>query len=153
MSDHELVLERVLDAPRAAVWRCWMEPELLKQWFCPLPWKVTEARMDNRAGGAVYFLMEAPNGEKFPNHGVYLEIVPERKIVSTDAFVGDWQPSEKPFMVSIVTMEDAPGGRTKYRAVARHWTAEDREQHEKMGFHEGWGKAADQLEALARTLK
>lgn len=153
MSDNELVLERILDAPRANVWRCWMEAELIKQWFCPKPWRVTEAVMDQRVGGAAYYLMEGPNGEKFPNRGVYLEIVPQRKIVFTDAFVSDWVPSPKAFMVSTVTMEDAPDGKTKYRATASHWSAEDREQHEKMGFHEGWGKAADQLEELARSLK
>jgi uncharacterized protein YndB with AHSA1/START domain len=36
--------------------------------------------------------------------------------------------------------------------MARHWSAEDLRSHEQMGFHDGWGKAADQLEALARTL-
>jgi uncharacterized protein YndB with AHSA1/START domain len=51
-----------------------------------------------------------------------------------------------------VTFEDAGEGRTRYAAHARHWSAEAREEHERMGFHEGWGKAADQLEALAKTL-
>jgi uncharacterized protein YndB with AHSA1/START domain len=44
------------------------------------------------------------------------------------------------------------GGKTRYTARARHWTAEAKTEHEAMGFHEGWGKAADQLEALAKTL-
>ena len=40
MSDamHELTLTRLIAAPRAAVWRCWTEPELIKQWFTPRPW-------------------------------------------------------------------------------------------------------------------
>ena len=45
MSDErELVVDRVLRAPRASVWRCWTEPELLKQWFCPKPWFVSEPK-------------------------------------------------------------------------------------------------------------
>ena len=43
-------------------------------------------------------------------------------------------------------------GKTRYVATARHWSVEDRKAHEAMGFHEGWGKTADQLEALARTI-
>ena len=54
-------------------------------------------------------------------------------------------------MVATVTFADE-GGKTRYDAVVKHWTAADKAQHEQMGFHEGWGKATDQLEALARTL-
>lgn len=57
---HELVLDRVLDAPRAALWRCWTEPELLKQWFCPKPWFVSDVRMDLRPGGEFFALMSGP---------------------------------------------------------------------------------------------
>jgi uncharacterized protein YndB with AHSA1/START domain len=54
-------------------------------------------------------------------------------------------------MTVILTFEDHDG-RTKYTARVRHWTAADRETHEKMGFHEGWGLCTDQLAALAATL-
>ena len=53
-------------------------------------------------------------------------------------------------MVAIITFEDAGPGKTKYTARARHWTAADREAHEKMGFHEGWGQCLDQLVALVK---
>jgi uncharacterized protein YndB with AHSA1/START domain len=50
-------------------------------------------------------------------------------------------------------MKTAPAdGHTRYLARALHWSAADRETHEKMGFHEGWGIAADQLEKLAQSL-
>jgi uncharacterized protein YndB with AHSA1/START domain len=54
-------------------------------------------------------------------------------------------------MTVVLTFEDE-GGKTRYTARVRHWTEGDRETHEKMGFHEGWGKATDQLEALVATL-
>jgi uncharacterized protein YndB with AHSA1/START domain len=54
-------------------------------------------------------------------------------------------------MTAIVTFEDE-GGKTRYTARALHWTAADRERHEKMGFHEGWGQCADQLAEVARKL-
>ena len=54
-------------------------------------------------------------------------------------------------MVGILTFEDE-GGKTRYTARVRHWSLADREAHEKMGFHEGWGIATDQLTALAQKL-
>jgi uncharacterized protein YndB with AHSA1/START domain len=68
-AENDLVLTRVLDAPRDKVWRCWVEPELLKQWFCPKPWYVSEARIDLRPGGEFYTVMNGPNGEQFGEPG------------------------------------------------------------------------------------
>jgi uncharacterized protein YndB with AHSA1/START domain len=55
-------------------------------------------------------------------------------------------------MTAIVTFEDAGNGKTAYKAVALHKNEADRETHEKMGFHEGWGTVAGQLEEFAKTL-
>ena len=145
---HELVLVREFDAPRENVYKAWTTPELMKVWFCPEPWKVTEADLDLRAGGRCNIVMEGPNGEVIPNRGVYLELIENEKLVMTDAFTEGWVPTDKPFMVATVLLEELPGGRTRYTARAMHWTKEDKKAHEEMGFHEGWGKAADQLAAL-----
>lgn len=149
---HVLTLERALDAPAAKLWRCWTEPELLKQWFCPEPWYVSEARIDLTPGGEFFSVMNGPDGERFENTGVILEVEPERHLVWTDAFRPGWIPNDTAFMTAHVAFEDAGEGRSLYRARAMHWTGENLKQHEEMGFHEGWGKAADQLEALAKTL-
>lgn len=150
---HELVLELTLDAPKEKLYRCWTEPELLKQWFAPKPFTTPVVELDLRPGGANRFVMRTPDGQDMPNDGVYLEVVPNQKLVFTDAFTSAWQPREgAPFMVAEVTFEDAGDGKTKYRAVARHWSAEAKGQHEQMGFLEGWTQCAKQLEALARTL-
>jgi uncharacterized protein YndB with AHSA1/START domain len=97
------------------------------------------------------FVMASPEGQEFPNAGVYLDIVPNRRIVTTDAVTPDFQPSG-PFMIAEITFEDLGNGKTKYRAVARHWTEEAKQQHEEMGFEPGWTQTARQLEALAKTL-
>jgi uncharacterized protein YndB with AHSA1/START domain len=151
-TQQDLVLDRILDAPSTSIWRCWTEPELLKQWFCPKPWFVSDVRMDLRPGGEFYTVMNGPEGERFENPGVLLEIAEGERLVFTDAFVPGWRPNGKPFMVAEVRFEDAGNGQTRYTARAMHWNAETRKEHEGMGFHEGWGKAADQLEALARSL-
>lgn len=149
--DRELVLDRYIDAPRSAVWRCWTEPELMVKWFTPKPWSTRGAEVDLRPGGSCLVVMVDPDGKEFPNPGIYLEIVPEEKLVTTDAYIRAWEPSENPFMTTIITLADEGSG-TRYRAVCRHFTEEGRKQHEEMGFKTGWNAAADQLEALARTL-
>jgi uncharacterized protein YndB with AHSA1/START domain len=150
-SDRELVLTRLIDVPRAKLWRCWTEAELLKQWFTPPPFTVPHAELDVRVGGKSLVTMRGPDGQDMTIPGTYLDVVENERLVFTDAYTGDWQPSQKPFMTAIVTLADE-AGQTRYTATARHWSVEDREAHEKMGFHTGWGIATDQLTALAKKL-
>ena len=146
-----LTLTRFIDAPPMALYRCWTEADLLTQWFTPDPWTTPRAILDPRPGGEMNVTMRSPEGEEHPNPGVYLEVIPGRKVVCTDAYTSAWVPSAKPFTTSILTF-GAEGSGTRYTATVHHWTAEDRQRHEEMGFHEGWGKATDQLAVLARTL-
>lgn len=149
---HELVLERVLNATPENCFRAWTEPELIKQWFAPKPWSIARAEVDLRPGGKSFIVMKSPEGQEMPCPGVYLEVVPGRKLVFTDAYTEGWVPSQKPFMTAIVEFEPAPGGKTKYTARARHWDADDLKAHEQMGFHDGWGQCAQQLEEVASKL-
>jgi uncharacterized protein YndB with AHSA1/START domain len=149
--ERELILTRLIDAPREKVYRCWTDPELLTQWFAPAPWTTPKAELDVRPGGSSLVVMRGPDGNEFPNPGIYLEVIPNEKLVFTDAYTSAWEPSGKPFMTGILTFEDE-GGKTLYTARVRHWSAADREAHEKMGFHQGWGICTDQLAALAKTI-
>lgn len=150
-NSRDLVLTRLINASPEALFRCWTEPTLMSQWFAPKPWSTPRAEVDLRPGGANVVVMADPEGNEYPNPGQYLEIIPNRKLVFTDAFVGDWRPSGKPFFTCVLTFEPVDG-MTRYTAVARHWTVEDKEAHEKMGFHEGWGLCATQLEEVASKL-
>ncbi|CAN5910369.1 SRPBCC family protein [soil metagenome] len=150
-ADRELTLTRLIDAPREKVYRCWTDPALLKQWFAPLPYITPTAELDVRPGGSAFIVMLGPDGKDMPNHGVYLEVAPNERLVSTDAFVKAWEPSQKPFMTLILTFDDE-AGKTRYTARVCHWTVADRETHEKMGFHQGWGICTDQLAALAARI-
>lgn len=153
MAVHELVLSLVLDGPKEKYYQCWTTPELLVQWFAPKPYSTPSAELDVRPGGSCNVTMRSPDGVDMPNPGVYLDVVPNRKLVFTDAFTSAWTPKDgAPFMVAQLTFDDAPGGNTKYVATARHWSAEAMEQHKQMGFTEGWTICARQLEELVRTL-
>lgn len=143
----DLVLTRLIKAPREKVYRAWTDAEMLKQWFAPLPYTTPEAELDVRPGGSQRIVMRSPEGGDSPMLGVYLEVLPNERLVFTDAYSAAWEPTEKAFMTVVLTFEDEEGG-TRYTALVRHWTAADCEAQEKMGFHAGWGAATDQLEQL-----
>jgi uncharacterized protein YndB with AHSA1/START domain len=148
MSEHDLVIERRMAVPRAAVWEAWTKHGT--EWFCPPPWKAPEVEYDLRPGGRSHVRMVGPDGEDMVLTGVVLEVVEGERVVTTDAFAAGWVP-QAPFMVAITEFADDGAG-TLYRATARHWSEEAKAQHEAMGFHEGWGKVAEQLEAVAKRL-
>jgi uncharacterized protein YndB with AHSA1/START domain len=145
------MLTRLIDAPSEKLYLAWTDPTLLKQWFAPLPYTTPVAELDVRPGGSAFIVMRGPDGKDLPNHGVYLDVLPNQRLVSTDAYTKAWEPSEKPFMTLSLTFEDE-GGKTRYTARVRHWTVADREAHEKMGFHQGWGICTDQLTALVAKI-
>lgn len=146
----DLVLQRVVPVPPRLVWKAWTEPEHLMKWFCPAPWRVIECDLQLWPGGRSFTLMAGPDGERIPSEGCYLEVVPERRLVFTDALTAGFRPAAEPFFTGIISLEPEGTG-TRYTAVARHGKPEGKLQHEKMGFHEGWGAALDQLVALALT--
>jgi uncharacterized protein YndB with AHSA1/START domain len=143
----DLLLTRIIDAPRARIFKAWTDPELLKKWFAPAPLTTPLVETDVRPGGSSLIVMRGPDGSEFPNRGVYLEVVENERLVFTNAYTRDWEPAEKPFMTVILTFEEEGRG-TKYTALVRHWTVDDREAHEKMGFHQGWAICTEQLAAL-----
>ena len=143
----ELSISRVIDAPRQKIFRAWTEPALLVQWWGPHGMTTPECEMDLWVGGQFRTLMRAPDGSEYPTLGVFLEIVAPRRLVFTDAFVPGWIPSGKAFMTAEVLLEEE-SGKTRYTARALHWTEEDRQAHEAMGFHEGWGQSLERLETL-----
>ena len=150
-SDLELVLERIVDAPRERLFDGWTNAKLMPRWFAPAPLTTTVHELDVRPGGVIRATMRDPNtGAEYPANGVYLEIVKNERLVWTDAYGAGWEPSQKPFMTAIITFEEAGPGKTKYTARARHWTKADRDAHEKMGFQQGWSMCLDQLVALAK---
>ncbi|MEK1891248.1 MAG: SRPBCC family protein [Phyllobacterium sp.] len=146
----DLVLERVVDVPRELVWKAWTTPEHIVKWFTPKPWQTTDCEIDLRPGGVFRTTMLSPEGQSFPNVGCYLEVIPNEKLVWTDALLPGYRPSEKPFFTAYLTLESEGNG-TRYRAVAIHRDEASRKQHEDMGFHDGWGTVLDQLVAYIKS--
>jgi len=156
----DLVLDRVLNAPIDRVWDAWTDAEKLKQWWCPRPWTTPEAVIELRPGGRFFTRMEGPGGEGASGgDGCVLEVVRHERLVWTGALSAGFRPNPGAtscgeggpslMFTAIITFADAGDGRTRYRAHVMHLDAEGRDAHDKMGFHEGWGTAASQLEAFA----
>ena len=144
----ELCVERYIAAPPAIVWRAWTER--LVDWWCPKPWSTRIIEHDLRPGGRSAMVMTGPDGETSSGDGVFLEVIPERRIVFTDAFSAGWIP-QKPFMLGFFELEPKGTG-THYRAGARHWDAASMQQHDEMGFIPGWRTVADQLAEIAEDM-
>jgi uncharacterized protein YndB with AHSA1/START domain len=147
----DLVLERVVDVSPKLVWAAWTRPEHLVHWFTPAPWTVSDCEIDLRPGGMFRTVMRSPKGKEFPNIGCYLEIVPEKRLVWTDALLPGYRPSVNPFFTAVIALEPSGAG-TRYVATAIHRDEEARKKHEEMGFHHGWAAALDQLVARAKTM-
>ena len=156
----DLVLERTLEAPIDLVWKAYTDPEHLKQWFAPKPYEITECELDLRPGGVFRIRMVGPDGfdTGHGTPGCVLEVVEGKKLTWTSALGPGYRPNEmgegcESFpMTAIITFVDAGNGKTAYKAVALHKDAKDRDTHEQMGFQDGWGTTAKQLEELAKSL-
>jgi uncharacterized protein YndB with AHSA1/START domain len=148
----DLLLERVVAVPLNLVWSAWTDPEQLVKWFTPAPWSTDSAELDLRPGGIFKTVMKSPEGQLFPYTGCYLDVVPQQRLVWTTVLGPGYRPAPAgdpaagdAFGFTCVLRLSAEGKGTRYSALVMHRDDADREKHEKMGFHDGWGSALDQL--------
>jgi uncharacterized protein YndB with AHSA1/START domain len=154
----DLFFERIVPVEPGDIWRCWTTPEHLMPWFTPAPWKTIACTIDLVPGGIFSTTMLSPEGIEFPNRGCYLEILPSRLLVWTNALEPGFRPStlmsETPCdgfaFTAIITLQPVDGG-TKYTAIVQHASETGKLQHQAMGFEHGWGKALDQLVAFIQS--
>ena len=159
----DLVLERVVDVSPALVWKAWTEPEHLKKWFTPRPWVTTACEIDLRPGGIFRTTMRSPEGQEFDNSGCYLEVVPNQRLVWTNALQPDFRPTGSAagpgsaecaqLLFTGFILIEPHGSGAKYTAIAIHGDPTTKSQHEEMGFHDGWSAALDQLVEWAKGEK
>lgn len=148
----DLTFTRLIQAPRSVLWECWTTPEHIKHFFVPKPHRIEKCEIDLRVGGKFNTTMNV-EGNLMENEGVYLEIEDGRKLVFTDTYREGWKPAADPFMTAIIEFKDDGNGGALYTATVRHRTPEARQSHEDMGFFDGWGTVATQMEAYAQSIK
>ena len=144
---NELSVTTFIDAPPEKVWDVMAHRK--PEWWCPLPWRAEFDVDQQRPGGKFDTTMYGPDGEIHPHRGIYLAFDEGRRFASTDAIIGDLEPSG-PFMIGIWEIEPEGTG-TRYTATARHWTEEARQNHADMGFEQGWSECARQLKELCEA--
>jgi uncharacterized protein YndB with AHSA1/START domain len=157
----DLVLERVVPVPRELVWKAWTTPEILMKWFTPAPWSTVECEIDLRPGGLFRTVMRSPEGQTYPHDGCYLEVIPNERLVWTDALLPGFRPANRPgepsttcgvtCFTAVISLATEGTG-TKYTALALHKDEADSKGHAAMGFYDGWGTALDQLVDVVRKL-
>lgn len=141
----DLRINRVIRAPRAAVWSAWTTPSSFEQWWVPAPARSKVEKMELVPGGSLVTLISENDGAFEPHvAGCFLAVDALERIVFTDSLLGGWRPAEQAFMTAVITFRDHPDG-TDYAAYAMHKSSADRDTHEEMGFFDGWGTVAEQL--------
>ncbi|MFD0688067.1 SRPBCC domain-containing protein [Actinomadura fibrosa] len=149
--DLDLGLERIIRAPRTAVWNAWADPSRLERWWVPAPSRCRVDRLDLRPGGAFVTQLSDGGGAAFGPHldACFLAVDELERIVFTNAVDGAWRPADPApvAMTAEITFADHPDG-TDYRLVVRHGDPESRARHDKLGFADGWGTVTGQLAAL-----
>jgi uncharacterized protein YndB with AHSA1/START domain len=150
----DLVFDRIIDIPIELVWTAWTTPAHLKHWFTPAPWQTVDCEIDLRPGGIFRTVMLSPEGQEFPNLGCYLEIIPNEKLIWTNALQPGFRPAKlepnedsNAFTFTAILTLLPDGNGTKYTATVIHSDESSCQRHNDMGFHSGWGKALDQLVA------
>ena len=146
--DREIVITREFDAPRALVWRAFTTPEHVRRWWHANRGEITEISIDLRIGGRWRYAMDAPGYGEVAFNGEFLELDPEVRSVSTEAFEG--MPDAAP-SVNTMTLEEA-GGRTTMTILVEHALPEHRDAHIASGMEDGLQDALDLLEQTARSM-
>jgi uncharacterized protein YndB with AHSA1/START domain len=147
----DLVVERVIRAPRAAVWRAWTDPSHFARWWVPAPTRCRVDRLDVRPGGALVTRLSEDGVEFVPHVDATFFVVDRlERLAFTNAIDSAWRPARPaPVpMTAEIMLRDHPDG-TDYRVVVRHGDPSARARHEELGFFDGWGSVTEQLAAVA----
>jgi uncharacterized protein YndB with AHSA1/START domain len=148
--DREIVMTRVFDAPRSLVFDAFTKPELVKQWLLgPEGWSMPVCEIDLRVGGKYRYVWRHVNGNEMGMGGVFREIVPPERIVSTEKFDESWYPGEAVGTV-ILTEQN---GKTTLTQTVLYQSREAREAVMKSPMESGVAAGYDRLaELLASTI-
>lgn len=146
-SEREIAMTRVFDAPRHLVFEAYTKPELVKRWLgVRNGWTLDVCEIDLRVGGRYRYVWRGANGQEMGMGGVFLEIEPPERIVSTEAFDNPWYPGEAVGTVLLVEQD----GKTTLTLSVLYQSQEARDGILQTPMAEGAGESFDKLaEVLA----
>jgi uncharacterized protein YndB with AHSA1/START domain len=146
-SDREFAMTRVFDAPRRLVWEAWTNPEHLLHWLLGPPgWTMPVCEIDLRPGGAWHFVWRHDDGTEMEMRGVYREITPPERLVTTESWGGDW-----PETLNTLTLTEEDGKTTITQTVL-YVSKDVRDAALRTGMKDGVSTSFDRLADYLRTL-
>jgi uncharacterized protein YndB with AHSA1/START domain len=150
-ADDQILITREFNAPKDLVYKAWTTPELVKRWWSGQRGEVTHAEIDLRVGGKWRYVMVAHGGMEVAFHGEYREIVPNERIVSTEAFEGVPDPDANATLNTLMLTE--ADGRTTLEVLVEAPSKEVRDAIIDSGMEVGMQEAMDALEQVAISLR
>lgn len=146
----DLTVQRIIAAPRAAVWRAWTDPDRFERWWIPAPARCRVERLEVRPGGGLLTSISEDGTTYVPQlSACFVQVEELSRIVFSNAIDADWRPAAPapvPMTAEII-LADHPRG-TDYRAIVRHGDPAARTRHADLGFADGWGTVTGQLADL-----
>jgi uncharacterized protein YndB with AHSA1/START domain len=149
-SDTQILITREFDAPRHLVYDAWTKPELVRRWWHANRGEMTVCEIDLRVGGMWRYAMNVDGFGEVGFHGEFREIVPNERLVSTEAYEGIPDADEHAAL-DILTLTELDG-RTLMTVLVEHTTKEGRDAHINSGMEAGMQDAMDLLEEVAVSL-
>jgi uncharacterized protein YndB with AHSA1/START domain len=147
-TEEQILIRREFEAPNHLVYKAWTTPELVKRWWSGNRGEMTIAEIDLRVGGAWRYVMVTDEGFEVAFHGEYREIVPNKRIVSTEVYEG--MPVGE--ALNTVTLTETEG-RTTLTVLVQHSSKEARDAHIDSGMETGMQEGMDLLEQVAVSLR
>jgi len=152
-AEKSFVMTRIFDAPRELVFRAWIDPQVMAQWWGPKGFTNPVCTLDVRPGGAIRIDMTGPDGVVAPMRGVFHEIVePERLVMTTSAVPNDRGNDQLEVLNTVTFVEE--NGKTEltlHAVVVKQSPAVARALE---GTEIGWSQSLDKLaDQLARSLQ
>jgi uncharacterized protein YndB with AHSA1/START domain len=147
-SDREVVITRVVDAPRDLVWKAWTSPEHIRQWMLGRPgWTMPVCEMDLRPGGKWRYVWRQPNGADMTLSGAVREVAPPARLVTTERWGPEW-----PETLNTMALTESRG-LTTITLTVLYPSKAARDAALQTGMKEGMELTFGNLDALLRTLK
>jgi len=146
-SDREVVFTRVFNAPRRLVFEAWTNPKHITRWMLgPEGWTMPVCEIDLRPGGEWHFVWRRTNGTQMEMRGVYREVVPPERLVSTESWGADWPETVN----TLLLVEE--NGKTTMTQTILYPSKDARDAATKTGMKDGAEQSYDRLEAYLRSM-
>ena len=146
--EREVVITRVVDAPRRMVFEAYTNPTYVQQWLLgPEGWTMPVCEIDLRPGGAWRYVWRKGDGQEMAMTGLYKEVVAPERIVSTETWGPEW-----PETINAVVLTEA-GGQTTITTTVTYPSREARDAALQTGMKEGMDQGFARLDALVARMR